>query len=173
MTRGRVRTGGAVPAPARAARLTRALTAALALAAATFTVLGSGVAPALDARVPSWAVFAALAVLFGLSERLALFIEFRRQTYTITIAGISLVLGALLAPVGVVVCARILGAGAVLVHLRKSPAKLAYNLSSYACEAALDTVLIQHVIGSPANLDLRNELLVIGIAAAVDLFISF
>jgi diguanylate cyclase (GGDEF)-like protein len=138
----------------------------------TFTVLDAGTPPTLHTGLPTWTMFCSLAALFGLSELLALTIEFRRQAHTITLSSIPIVLGALLGPVPVVVLARVLGGGMALAYQRKSLDKFAYNVTFFACEAALLTTLVHHAIGSRDSLDLTGELVVLGVAVAVDQFFS-
>ena len=110
----------------------------------------------------------ALAAIFGLGEQLPMVIEFRRQAHTIVLGGPGLVLGALLAPVPVVVLARLIGSGLALGYQRKSPAKWAYNVAAFSCEAALATTLVQHLVRRPTDLDLAAVLAVIGVMVAVD-----
>ncbi len=156
----------------RAQWLTLALTFALAAAAAGVTVLDAGTPAVLDTSVPTWAMFVGLAAMFGIGERLPMFIEFRKQAHTITLSGPALALGTLLAPVPVVVFARLIGAGVALAHQRKAPAKLFYNVASFACEAALATAFVHVLVHRHASLDLGTVLAVLGVMVVVDQFIS-
>ena len=87
-------------------------------------------------------------------------IEFRRQAHSITLAGIPLVLGALLAPIQVVVLARVLGAGTTFALQRIRFDKFAYNVAAFAFEAAVDTAAIHATLGDRAHLDLLTVLCV-------------
>ena len=156
----------------RAQWLTLALTLALAAAAAGVTALDAGAPAVLDTNLPTWAMFVGLAAMFGIGERLPMFIEFRKQAHTITLSGPALALGTLLVPVPVVVCARLIGAGVALAHQRKAPAKLFYNVASFACEAALATAFVHVLVHQQASLDLRTVLAVLGVMVVVDQFIS-
>jgi diguanylate cyclase (GGDEF)-like protein len=159
-------------APSRAQWVTLALTTALAVAAGTATVLGGDTAAVLTSHVPIAAMFLGLATMFGLGERLSMAIEFRRQAHTITLAGPALVLGALLAPVQVVVLARLVGAGLALALQRMAPAKFFYNVASFSCEAALITTLVRRLVPSHAVLDLTTVLTLLVVVVVVDQFIS-
>ena len=125
------------------------------------------------ADAPSTLVSAPTLVLaFAFGDWLLLNIEFRRQAHSLTLAGIPLVLGALLAPIQVVVLARVLGAGSTLAVQRVRPDKFVYNLAAYAFEAAADTALVHVVLGDKARLDLTAALLVLMIVACVDQLMS-
>ena len=118
-------------------------------------------------------MFVGLATMFGLGERLPMVIEFRRQAHTITLGGPALVLGALLTPVPVIVLARLVGAGVALAHQRMAPAKLFYNVASFACEAAL--VDGARAAVRPASTPISTSatvLTVLGVVVVVDQFIS-
>ncbi|HEY8302070.1 MAG TPA: EAL domain-containing protein [Jatrophihabitans sp.] len=156
----------------RADLLTLALTLTLAATAAGVTGLDAHSASTLRPDLPSWAVFVALAAMFGLGERLPMVIEFRRQAHTITLAGPALVLGALLAPVQMVVLARLIGSVVALAHRRQAPAKLAYNVAAFSCEAALATALVHRFVGTTTHLGLAAVLGVIGVMVAVDQLFS-
>ena len=81
-------------------------------------------------------------------------------------------LGALLAPVPVVMLARLIGSGVALAYQRKSPAKWAYNVAAFSCEAALATTLVQHLVRRPTDLDLTAVLAVVGVMVVVDQLFS-
>ena len=155
----------------RATLVTTALTAALAgLAAIIATVLPT---PATLATAPPvWLGAAGLCVAFSLSEWLLMNFEFRRQAYSFTLATIPLVLGALLAPLPVVVLARVLGAGTTLAVQRIRFDKFAYNIAAYAFEAAIDTAAIHALLGSGSHLDLTAGALVFLVVTCADQVMS-
>src|SRR6476661_969388 len=156
----------------RAQWLTLALTVALAAAATAVTVHYSGTGAVLSSQLPTWTMFVGLAAMFGLGERLSMVIEFRRQAHTITLAGPALVLGALLAPVPVVVLARLVGAGLALGVQRMAPTKLFYNVASFSCEAALVTALGRGLVPQHDRLDLTTVVTLLAVFVVVDQFIS-
>ena len=151
--------------------LTAALTAALAVAAAALTVLGHPVAP-IGVGIPRAEVLTALFVAFVLCEQLLLNVEFRRQAYSLTLAGIPLALGILLAPLPDVVLARALGAALALVMQRVSADKIRYNCAAYAFEAALGATLLQRLAPGEGRLDLTLGGLVLVVLAVVDQLMS-
>jgi diguanylate cyclase (GGDEF)-like protein len=144
-------------AASRAARQTFLLTGALAAVAAAVTVLAR-TPPTLDSALPQWLLAAGLAGWFFIGEKFVLTIEFRRQAHSATLGGIPLAVGALLAPLPVVVLARVLGAVAALGLQRMRLDKLAYNVAAYAFEAALATAVIHTLLGERASLDVSSAL---------------
>jgi diguanylate cyclase (GGDEF)-like protein len=164
-----------VPLMTRAARVTAGLTAALAAVAAAVTLgwpMSAPLSATLAAAPPVWLAAALLVVGFWLCEWLLLNVEFRRQAHSLTLAGIPLVLGALLAPLPVVVLARVIGAGTTLAVQRVRFDKFAYNLAAYAFEAAVDTAVIHALLGSGARLDLVMAAGVLLIVVCVDQLMS-
>ncbi|MGH8860422.1 MAG: diguanylate cyclase domain-containing protein, partial [Jatrophihabitantaceae bacterium] len=155
-----------------AARLTFLLTVGLGAAGAALAVLID--APAtMPSHVPSWLLAGGLYVSFLLGELLLMNIEFRRQAHSLTLAGIPLVLGALLAPLQVVVLARLLGAATALAGQRMRWQKFAYNVAAYAFEAALDTSLIHALLGTRTHqLGLPAALAVLAVVIGVDQLMS-
>ncbi|HEY2299669.1 MAG TPA: EAL domain-containing protein [Jatrophihabitans sp.] len=155
----------------RATKITSALTCALAAAAAIVTTgWPSSATLAAAPPVPLGAVL--LVIAFSLSEWLLMNVEFRRQAHSFTLAGIPLVLGALVAPIQVVVLARVLGAGTTLAVQRIRFEKFAYNLAAFAFEAAIDTAAIHYALGGRAHLDLGTGALVFVIVTFVDQLMS-
>ena len=149
------------------AAVTTGLTAALAGAAGVLALA----AP--DRPLPQHAGLGLvlLVALFAVAESAYVSVEFRRQTYSFTVAGIPLVLGLLTLPVGQVVLARVVGAAAVLLVQRLSMDKLAYNVAAFAFETAAAGWLL-HPEGQPAELDLTSGLRMYGTLLAVDLVMT-
>ena len=106
--------------------------------------LSSGTQPLL-ANDLSWAPLA-IAVLFAGAEIAYVSVEFRRQTYSFTVAGIPLVLGLLACPLWAVIAARVAGAAVVLLVQRLPSVKLTYNLAAFAFETALAGSIL-HALG--------------------------
>jgi diguanylate cyclase (GGDEF)-like protein len=159
------------PRLSRGVRVTIGITGGLAVVAAGIAIFDR-THPTLAGAPPEWASWVALFVGFLLGELLLMNIEFRRQAHSLTLAGIPLVLGALLAPMHVVVAARVLGAGSAFLVQRVRPDKFAYNLAAYAFEAAVDTALIHVVLGNGAKLDPVGALAVLAIVVVIDQLMS-
>jgi len=159
----------AAKAPGRGpATLTGCLTALLGVAALGLAVTAGGVARPTHAI----AVGLVLAGLFAAAEVGYVSVEFRRQTYSFTVAGIPLVLGLLALPTVWVVVARVLGAAGVLLLQRLAPVKTAYNLAAFAFETALAGWLLAHWGLSGAVLDLRVALVTYATLLALDLLMT-
>jgi diguanylate cyclase (GGDEF)-like protein len=106
-----------------------------------------------------------LAVAFFLAEQNLITFEFRRQSHSMTFAGVPLVLGVLLLPVPSLVLARVAGSLIAMAMQRTSAEKLAYNISAFAFEAALTSTLCKFAV---TGLDPVSMLMLIGCVAAVD-----
>jgi diguanylate cyclase (GGDEF)-like protein len=113
-----------------------------------------------------------LAALFAAAEVGYVSVEFRRQTYSFTVAGIPLVLGLLALPTAWVVVARVLGAAPVLVRQRLAPVKTVYNVSAFAFETALAGWVLAWYGGLGGVLTLPDALVVYGTLLSVDLVMT-
>jgi diguanylate cyclase (GGDEF)-like protein len=154
-----------------AALRTYALAGALAVVAALICVQAPSAA--LVTRVgPRWVIDACLAVGFIIGEQLLMNLEFRKQAHSITLAGIPLALGVMIAPIGDVVAARVVGAALALILQRIAWEKIAYNCASWAFEAAVDCAVLHLVIGSRSDLDLRRALAVTCVVVLCDQVMS-
>ncbi len=112
-----------------------------------------------------------IAALFAAAEARYISVEFRRQTYSFTLAGIPLVLGLQLCPMWQVLTARVLSTAVVLLFQRLKPVKLAYNLAAFAFETALAGAAL-HSLDQRGNLSLTDGLAVYAVIAGVDLLMS-
>lgn len=155
----------------RATRRTCALSAALAAVAGGVSWHSAG-AVTFGAPVPSWIIALTLGVAFGLGEQWLLNVEFRRQAYSLTLAGLPLVVGVLTLPVADLVLARVLGAGAALIIQRVSAEKVVYNAASYAAEAAVVGLLVHTLLGSVDHLTVANAATVMAVVVACDQVMS-
>ena len=112
------------------------------------------------------AIAVLLAVAFFLAEQNLVTFEFRRQSHSMTFAGVPLALGILLLPAPALVLARVLGSVCAFVRQRTSAEKLTYNLAAFAFEAAAGASLAALLVAD--DLDSLAVLTLIGCIAAVD-----
>jgi diguanylate cyclase (GGDEF)-like protein len=127
-----------------------ALSAALGTGAAAITAVWlsslPGLAPTI--HVQWWMIAAA----FAATEVFAIHIDVRRNTYSISLMEIPLVIGLFLASPLAVVVGRIVGAGAALsVHRRQRPLKLLFNLALFAFETVMAIVVFRALAGTPQS----------------------
>jgi diguanylate cyclase (GGDEF)-like protein len=143
------------------------ISAALAVVATVLTLVAPG-GPLLTEHLPVPVLAIGIAVTFFCAEQFLMNVEFRRQAHSLTLAGVPLLLGALvLAPV-VLVLARVVGSLLAFVTQRITTQKTIYNTAAYAFEAALDVTLL-HLLLGPANaLHAWTGVVVVVVLAAVD-----
>ena len=140
---------------------------AIALAGALHSVLS------VDARLISRPVVAAaIAVTFFVAEQNLVNIEFRRQSYSLTFAGVPLALGILLLPVHELVLARLVGSLAALLWQRIAAEKIAYNTTAYCFEAAVSGTILHPWLPHSGALNLWAIAAVLVAIAAVDQLMS-
>src|ERR1035437_372502 len=153
------------------AQVTWLLTAGLASGALVLTSqTGGGSIMAL--HLPVVVVAVAVGAGFFFSEQFLLNVEFRRQAYTFTLAGIPLLIGVLVMSPQVFVLTRLAASVLAFVWQRVSLDKMAYNSAAYAFEAAADVLLVHLLLGPNQSLDLRTAVVVIVVLAVVDQLIS-
>src|SRR6185436_2789169 len=148
-------------------RVTWLLSAALAAGAMLLTTRAGG-GPIMAPHLPVVAVALALGAGFFLAEQCLLSMEFRRQAYTFTLAGIPLVIGLLVTSPIVFVLTRLSASVLAFVWQRKSVDKTAYNCAAYAFEAAAGALLVQFLLRPHDGLDLRTAVIVTALVAGVD-----
>ena len=113
-----------------------------------------------------------LGLLFAAAEAAYVSVEFRRQTYSFTMAGVPLVLGLLALPPAWVVLARVAGSAAVLFSQRLPVPKAAYNLAAFAFETALAGWLLARWGQPGAGLTLQGALVAYATLLSVDVLMS-
>lgn len=128
--------------------------------------------PIFPTPVADWLLVVALAVAFLLGEQLLMNVEFRGEAYSLTLAGIPLTIGILVAPVPNVVAARVVGAGLALILQRVGTEKLVYNTAAYAFEAALDGVVAHALLGQTSQLDAHAAAVILAVVVACDQLMS-
>ncbi|MBV9594833.1 MAG: EAL domain-containing protein [Actinobacteria bacterium] len=156
---------------ARPTVATLALSMALASAAGVFQWI-NGAAPPVSTDLPEPLLLATLCGLFFFAEHFLLNVEFRRQAHSLTLAGVPLVLAILTAPTHTIVLVRVIGSLTAFVIQRISLDKIAYNVSAYAFEAAVGSVVARNILGAHHRMDVYALLAVIAIVAAVDQLMS-
>jgi diguanylate cyclase (GGDEF)-like protein len=123
--------------------------AAIAIGVAASSLRGMA-APSAGALVPWWA----LALGFLCTELLVIHVDVQRDTYSVSMMELPLVVGLFLANPLAVVAARLAGsAAAVAVNRRQVPIKVAFNFSLYACETCIAIVVFHAVAGDVAATD--------------------
>jgi len=123
------------------------LTVSMLTLAATAYFLAAGItADGIEPRISWWA----LAIGFALAESLVVHLPVRRDSHTISMSEIPLVLGLALAdPIAVVVARAI--AGAVVLIARRQPAlKLSFNLALFTLETTVALLAYRLILGSAA-----------------------
>ena len=95
-----------------------------------------------------WLPWWALLVMFVGAEVFVVHLPFRRDSQSVSLSEVPLVLGLMsVAPVTLVLV-RVLGAFlALVVHRRQVGLKLAFNISHFAFEACLATIIFRSLIG--------------------------
>jgi diguanylate cyclase (GGDEF)-like protein len=110
----------------------------------------------------------AIAVAFFVAEQNLVNIEFRRQSYSLTFAGVPLALGILLLPLHELVLARLLGSLTALLWQRIAAEKITYNTAAYCFEAALSGTLLRAWMPHTGVLNLWTITALLVVIAAVD-----
>jgi diguanylate cyclase (GGDEF)-like protein len=139
---------------------TALLSAALAVAALCLSL--RSVIAASGGVLERSALFVALAVTFFLTEQYLVNVEFRRESHSMTFAGVPLVVGVLMLPVHELVLARLTGSVVALVIQRVSTEKVVYNSAAFSFEAALTATVVDawHRVGSTLTVSSLAVLLV-------------
>src|SRR5688500_4810269 len=101
-----------------------------------------------DTHVPWWV----LIPVFALAERFPVHFEHRRETVSVSLTTVPLVVGLFaVAPLGLV-AARLLGCGLALVlHRKQQPFKLLLNLSMFWLDAAVGIAVFRALAGSETD----------------------
>jgi diguanylate cyclase (GGDEF)-like protein len=118
-------------------------------------------APAHQLAIPWWAI----AIGFYLAECAVFHVHFRRETHTLSLSEVPLVLGLFaVSPVGLVT-AQLLGMGAALVFYRRQrPLKVVFNLAQVSLATALAVAVFRAFVGGEDAL--RPEGWIAALAAA-------
>ena len=157
--------------PLSAAHWTVVLSGTLAAAAVTLSVTAPG-RPLLASHLPVALLVAMIATTFLLAEQFLMSVEFRRQTHAATLAGVPLLLGALLLAPLAFVLARVVGSLIAFARQGCSADKILYNTSAYAFEAALDVTLLHRLVGTGNPPTGWTAVAVVGVLALVDQLMS-
>ncbi|MEM9565962.1 MAG: EAL domain-containing protein [Actinomycetota bacterium] len=121
-----------------------------------------------EAHLPvPWLVIAAL---FFLVEATALHIEIRRETHTLSLSGLPLLLGLLATGPTGLVSARLVGSGLALVTVRRRYGlKLGWNLGLYTLETAAAAVIAAPALRDGAPDGVTDWLLLLAAVLAAEL----
>jgi diguanylate cyclase (GGDEF)-like protein len=114
----------------------------------------------------------ALAVAFFVAEQYLVNIEFRRQSHSLTFAGVPLALGILLLPVDELVLARLVGSLAALFWQRIAAEKVIYNTAAFCFEAAVSCTLLHAWLPPTGEMNPWAIVVLLVCIAAVDQLMS-
>jgi diguanylate cyclase (GGDEF)-like protein len=148
-------------------QVTWLLSAALAAGAIVLTTRAGG-GPIITLHLNVFAVTLAVGAGFFFSEQFLLNVEFRRQAYSFTLAGIPLLIGVLVLSPILFVVTRVAASLLAFVWQRVSIEKTAYNSAAYAFEAAADALLVQLLLRPYHGLNMRTAVALIIVLAVVD-----
>lgn len=126
----------------------------------------------LPINLPAAVVAVALGAMFLFAELCLMNVEFRRQAHSLTLAGVPLVVGLLIAPPQTVVLARVVGALVAFGWQRISWDKGYYNAAAYAFEVAVDATIVRMILGSAHDLEPATLLTVAAVVVVVDQLMS-
>jgi diguanylate cyclase (GGDEF)-like protein len=137
-------------------------------------VLGTrtGGGPIIALHLPVAAVAVVLGAGFVLAEQFLMSVEFRRQAYTFTLAGVPLLIGVLVVSPDVFVVTRLVASVLALAWQRVSLDKMAYNSAAYAFEAAVDAMLVHRLLRPQQGFDMRTIVILFVVFAMVDQLVS-
>src|SRR5665647_3102678 len=152
-------------------QVTWLLSAALAAGAMALTTQTRG-GPIMDPPLPVAVVAVALGAGFFFAEQFLLNVEFRRQAYTFTLAGVPLLIGVLVVSPQLFVVTRLAASVLAFAWQRVSVDKMAYHSAAYAFEATADAMLVHLLLRPHHGLDLRTAVVLIALLAAGDQLIS-
>ncbi len=112
------------------------------------------------------AVFCGLLAVFLLAERAPLSIELQRQTYSLSLSEIPLVLGLFLVPPVGVLLARLVSGGTLLFDRRRMAGKQIYNIGVFGIEVAVAEIVFGAGPGNDVALPVTWVVALAAIAAA-------
>jgi diguanylate cyclase (GGDEF)-like protein len=121
------------------------LSAAAAAAAAAIVVATADLpGPVRTLPIPWWA----LAIGFYLAECAVVHVHIRRETHTLSLSEVPLVLGLFAVSPVMLVCVQVIGMGSALVlYRRQKPMKVAFNLAQSALATALAIAVFRSIVG--------------------------
>ncbi len=117
-------------------------------------------------------VAAAIALTFFVAEQNLVNVEFRRQAYSMTFAGVPLALGILLLPVHELVLARLVGSLTALLLQHIVAEKIIYNTAAFCFEVVVSGTLLKHWLPPSGDLGPWAIAALLVCIAAVDQLMS-
>ncbi len=157
-----------------AVRRTSALTVCVAVVAAGLAAVG----PRDTLLVTRWDISSpvaviGLAVLFCAAELCLLHVELRRHSYSVTLAGIPLLVGMLVCGPPELVVARVAGSAVAVAIQRLPRLKACYNLAAFAIEAAAAAALAHLLVVRGPDLTIRTAAICYLVVVVVDQLSTF
>ncbi len=112
----------------------------------------------------------ALVAAFFAAEGTALHVEIRRETHSLSLSGLPLVLGLLSVGPVALILARVLGGGAALAAIRRRGSlKLMWNLALYVLEVGVASVIVLATVGTTGPSSMADWLVVLAAVLAAEL----
>ncbi len=122
--------------------------------------------------IPHLLIVPLLVALFLIAELFLMNVEFRRQAHSLTLAGVPLVLGALLLPSHVFIITRLAGTLIAFIYQRIGLVKSCYNIAAYAFEAATFSYVLWTMLGTQHHLSIGVVSGIMLAAMCIDQFMS-
>ncbi|HET6209016.1 MAG TPA: EAL domain-containing protein [Jatrophihabitans sp.] len=126
----------------------------------------------LDLGVPQVLIIPFLMAMFLVAELFLMNVEFRRQAYSLTMAGVPLLIGLLVLPSHTLVIVRLVGTLMAFLYQRILKVKIFYNIGAYAFEAAADAYLVWTILGPRQHADIWTVAVTAGVIALLDQFMA-
>ncbi|HEX4726424.1 MAG TPA: EAL domain-containing protein [Jatrophihabitans sp.] len=122
--------------------------------------------------MPQVVIIPFLMAMFLVAELFLMNVEFRRQAYSLTMAGVPLLIGVLVLPSHTLVIVRLLGTLIAFLYQRIMKVKTFYNIGAYAFEAAADAYLVWTILGPRHSADLWTVAVAVAAIALLDQFMA-
>lgn len=118
--------------------------------------------------------FFALVLAFGLAEATALHVEIRKESHSLSLACIPLMIGLLFSSPLIVLAAYVLGGGATLLWIRKSSIiKVIWNTSLFVAQVGLAGLIIRAALGENLPSNTLEWMVPLGAVIAAELLSLF
>ncbi len=119
----------------------------------------------------TWSLpFFALVIAFGVAEATALHVEVRKESHSLSLSSIPLMIGVLYTSPALLGLAYLVGSIPALLWIRKSsPIKAAWNACLFFCESALVALIVRSLLGDALPASAIEWLIPLGAVLAAEL----